>query len=246
MMPAPKKKKNPVSKAFRFTRDKSGNFMKQGRPTWFPKLVKTMKVKRGQHRRHIIPSHLLLDSVCSWVNANASKRGKAINQFMTTHKLKAQGNRLTEKLTVISRYIHNNENNLFPEDGGENSAIGFLPREISQVLVAKNKTAHVKAELENLKTTGFGFTHAARKAALDPVIEVIDEMERNKNTFKAVKDFLDTIVLNLELDLNKTDGMVNQTPEAIRIFQELDEIRRDGTQGDFFQVIEDFLALPQT
>lgn len=244
-MPPVKKTKNPVSKAFAIIKDKKGKFQRQGRPSWYPQTVKNMKVKRGDHRRHIIPSHLLLDSICSWVNANSSTRQKEINQFIKGNKLKVNGRTLSEKLTIISRYIHNNEKNLFPEDGGENSAIGFLPKEIRVVLDTQKTIKNVKLELEKLKTTGFSFTHPARKASLDPVIEMIEEMEKNKARFNDVKDFLETIILNLELDLNKSGGMVNQNPEAIKIFQKLDAIRNNGTSDDFFAVIKDFLKLPQ-
>ncbi|NEQ39396.1 MAG: hypothetical protein F6K40_25330 [Okeania sp. SIO3I5] len=280
------KGKNPhvTSSTFSYIQE-NGKWVYKGRPQWYVKTVEDIKLQRGEHRRHIIPSHLLLSSFLNYVNDNSATIESKVNAFITKrqkvdsktspiHKVSISSS-LDKKLEAVSTYIHNNQKNLFPERGDENTAIGFLPKEIGNLLknaeallkveydnaakahpkkdlsnaqikkITQKVVDYIENELQGLKKKGFGFVLPVKADILDKAIAYIQAM-LDKNYARVTAFLADEIVPSLEIDLSKTPELANQNQKVIEIFQKLDKLRNgEGGDIDFFQVIDEFLSLPQ-
>ncbi|NEO96114.1 MAG: hypothetical protein F6K56_40595 [Moorea sp. SIO3G5] len=275
---ASKNSQNPryTSRALSFE-EKNGEWVVKGRPGWISKIIQLMKVQKGYHRRHIIPSHLLLESFRQYINANPTTIETEVDNFIQNNPLSQKVKKLTqipgklaEKLKAVATFNHNNIKNLFPERGDENTAIGFLPKGIVNVL--KNADAYfqtqsnqkgltkaqkqqinqktvslVDQELNKLKKTGFQFIRPVQTEIIDIALEYIKYITQTTNNYyDRVKSFLrDEIIPSLELDLDKTPGLVNKNKKAIEIYKKLDKLRF-GEIGNinFFDVMDEFHNLP--
>ncbi|NEQ77697.1 MAG: hypothetical protein F6K23_34590 [Okeania sp. SIO2C9] len=270
------KGKNPhvISSTFSFAQE-NGKWVYKGRPQWYPKIVEDIKVQKGEHRRHIIPSHLLLSSFSNYINAHSATIESKADAFIAKYKVPIKGSGLDNKLKAVATYIHNNKNNLFPERGDENTAIGFLPKEIGNLLknadallkveydnatkanssqnvsnakiqqISKEVVSYIENELQGLKKKGFGFVLPVKADILEKAIKSIQAMP-DKNYARVTAFLTDEILPSLELDLSKTPGLAAQNQKAIEIYQQLDKLSNgEGGDIDFFAVIDEFLSLPQ-
>jgi len=249
----------------------NGEWVIKGRPTWNSNIIEHMNVKPGQHRRHIIPSHLLLESFRQYINANPKTIETQVDAFITKYKITTRGTQLADKFQAVAKFNHNNSNNLFPERGDENTAIGFLPTEITKILkesgayfktqsnqkgltkaqkqqIAQDTVSWVEQELNKLKTKGFQFILGVKTEILDIALAHIKYITQTTNNYyDRVKSFLrDEIIPSLELDLNKMEELKNQNYKAIEIYKKLDKLRF-GEIGkiNFFDVMDEFHNLPQ-
>ncbi len=250
----------PRNKPFSFQQDKGGRWFFEGRPEFTQKTRTDMPVKPGDHRRHIIPSHLLLDSFTSYINENPKTIESKVDKFIKDRGVKHRGTTLADKLKAVSKYLQNNEKNLFPESGGENIAIGFLTKDLETTLKhcdsyfesGKKRTkiddetiSELKNKLKILKQKSYPSADATKvkNNLIDLLLESLDNMQGDD--YEDVKLFVkESIIPSLELDLNKSPGMKNQNSKVLEIFENLYQIKNRGGL-DFFDVMDEFLDLPQ-
>ncbi|NEP05750.1 MAG: hypothetical protein F6K25_18980 [Okeania sp. SIO2G4] len=237
----------PRQKQFAFKKDSRGIWYYEGRAAFTQKTRTDIPVKIGDHRRHIIPSHLLLDAFTAYINDNLDDIDSEVTTFINNKGIIYRGKTLADKLRAVSTYLQNNQKNLFPESGGENVAIGFLPKDLRKILdnTSINTISKMRTQVENLKTQNYPGTGStqAKNEIVNVLLELIDEM--STDDYEDVKLlFEESIIPSLELDLNKSQGMINQNQKVIEIMGDLYQIKEKGGL-DFFQIMEEFLNLPQ-
>ncbi|NES74375.1 MULTISPECIES: hypothetical protein [Okeania] len=250
----------PRQKPFAFLQDSRGIWYYEGRPAFTQRTRDDIPVKVGDHRRHIIPSHLLLDAFTAYINDNPKTIETDVDTFINNKGIKYRGNTLGDKLRAVSTYLQNNQKNLFPESGGQNIAIGFLPKDLRDVLthcdnyfksnkhlatVNDDTISEMKTKVGALKQKRYPTQDAndAKKEIIDVLLPLINDM--SGDDYEDIKSlFKDSIIPSMELDLNKSEDMKNQNEKVIEIMGDLYKVENHGGL-DFFQIMEDFLNLPQ-
>ncbi len=250
----------PRQKPFAFQKDSRGIWYYEGRAAFTQRTRTDIPVKIGDHRRHIIPSHLLLDAFTAYINDNPKTIESEADTFIHQKGIIHRGKTLADKLRAVSTYLQNNKKNLFPESGGENIAIGFLPKDLGNILthcdnyfkankhiatVNDDTISEMKTKVGALKQKRYPTQDAndAKKEIIDVLLPMIDEM--SGDDYEDIKSlFLDSIIPSMELDLNKSEDMKNQNEKVIEIMGDLYKVENHGGL-DFFDIMEEFLDLPQ-
>jgi hypothetical protein len=123
------------------------------------KVTKAIRIKRGQHRRHIISNHLMISAINAWIKAHgASKR--------VITWLQRQADRLNE-----------NPANLHPGAGAANSAIGMFTNAVESKLerasasVSDYTPSELSATLAASLGNYTGFQQMEQKRLIGPALE---------------------------------------------------------------------------
>jgi hypothetical protein len=90
-----------------------------GRATFTTRVQQQLPVQEGEHRRHVIPSHIL-----GQATARSTSPLAEINKF--NERWSGQASESEDARATSYRILHNNLGNLWIGGGGENSAIGFI------------------------------------------------------------------------------------------------------------------------
>ncbi|HEY6352164.1 MAG TPA: hypothetical protein VI636_22435, partial [Candidatus Angelobacter sp.] len=106
------------------------------------RVITGVPVRLGQHRRHIISSHLMLMAIQAWVNAH--------NGDGELEKLKKAGG-----AQALHDRLNNNIKNLIAGPGAENSAIGMFTNYVGRLLSTSERLSarDIRKKLE--RPTGF-------------------------------------------------------------------------------------------
>lgn len=236
-----------------------------GRPAFTTKTIKEVGLKHGEHRRHIIPSHLLLAALAGYANVKIGTIDGELQAFMKQHMNGAVENSTAKRLEKVAQFIHSNPANLFPEHGGENSAIGFLAKDMFNLISKADRSydnmLYTKdldwnlciTVLEQIRAQGpkgFKFAMAHRIETCNAIAKSVEVVitqgfDRYERLWPAVRSIMYDSMSSLELDLNKTEGMAKQNGMAIELFRQLQAIA-SGSGGDFWTTVNGILALPQS
>lgn len=100
-------------------------------------LNKSIEVRRGQHRRHIISNHLMIQAINAWIDTHGT------------------GARSTEEWQEIADSMNENHANLHPGPGPANSAIGMFTN------AAGTKRARASTLSSSMPSPEFASTLAA-------------------------------------------------------------------------------------
>ena len=113
---------------------------KSKRMAFSAKTIEEMPLEKGEHRRHIIPQNLLIAAIDTYfqhggkdLDATALEKGCKMIISASHLDLSVPEGR-TQQIQVIKRAVNDNLKNLFPGHGGENTAIGFLARQMGAIL----------------------------------------------------------------------------------------------------------------
>ncbi len=170
--------------------DEFDEFDYEGRPAFTP-TANGLYPGAGNHRRHILPSHLLLATLCRAANFYAETRqlhilhtrlrGFATRYGVAVANIRDPDNieHMCRLLEVVARLIFSNGVNLWPGPGPENTVIGFLRRDVLNVkrlmLVEQGESPYktIRKAVERLWALRRGMHAEVRTEKLLDIIEMV-------------------------------------------------------------------------
>ncbi len=182
------------------------------RPKFTKQTQKAVPVTAGQHRRHIVMSSRMRAAIWAYHNASLEPSQQEARRTQLQTFIGSTGTLRTEMQTAAN-ITHNYIQNLFPGDGGENSAIGLAVNDLFEIA---NRIE--SGELNDLKKVTdavnkwvqkgiFGFA-AAHKASLGQFIleylQSIPEGTPLETVAKVMSDFAFTC--SFDLPYQRTPG----------------------------------------
>lgn len=118
---------------------------------------KTLVLKYGQHRRHIIPNHLMKNMLQNWWNC---------------HEDDDEGENTTlQNLQILLDQMNNYIPNLIPGEGKANSAIGMLSNNIGRELPGLEEDDATPMEIAATLGTYGGFQQQTQRELMEPVLK---------------------------------------------------------------------------
>jgi len=200
-----------------------------------------MPVDSGEHRRHIIPQNLLVDAIDRFFEHQGKDiSDESMADFMSAFGIN-KGQSRAKMIADLKNTVNNNLNNLFPGDGGENTSIGFLAKQVWNILeemrerqedgeAATAVFAWAKTAALNI-TVHFRFT----KDHTDYVKSIVDPQVNRAMDLGALEENLQSIYHSLQFDPLKTSNPVF-TDEMLGIYNELMRIKATG-QGNLLDTL---------
>lgn len=231
-----------------------------GRPNWTPD-VEDDHPGEGNHRRHVIPSHLLLQALCRQANDAQESIDDELVTFATAHKIvtysrgKSPGNGTCRLLEAVGRFIHSNPRNLWPGEGRENTVIGFLSHDLDRVVRGIDSDVRagrmpvdiLSRVLRDWRDLYPGMYPNRRRKTLNLIRTMVDDAVRRAGSpsraLAAVRTLLQDVAGSLDFDLNQLDGNWRaQNEHAIAIYGRLYKFVKTG-HGSFWDIVSDFMRL---
>lgn len=216
-------------------------------------LISSMRVTRGNHRRHIVAQNVLLTHVEEYFsggNGAAMSFGDiaghmtAINlQIRNTAKNKSQ------LISELVRALNSNRANLFEDNGGENTSIGFLAPQVRSIRQqaeqcgSMNEISDLVLDLVPKLHVGFGFA----REHTEYVVDVLNDIAENISamTKDDVIELLDDVVFSLNTDLPKEEGD-DRSGTALEVMTLLGDknAAADPPYGDkFWKALDTFMHM---
>jgi hypothetical protein len=164
------------------------------RPHWLPEVRATVKLKSGEHRRHVVMSSRMRQAIFAYHKAPAKgselerQRHDALKQFV------GRDGTVRTLMAAATEMVHNSMGNLYAGAGGENTAIGFSVEPLYRIADAvreqktsENAVTRARKDLTEWAQRGiFGFAQQAKEdlakvilqwaAKLDPQTDAPDKI----------------------------------------------------------------------
>ena len=200
------------------------------RPPFSAEVKREVAVASGEHRRHIIPNHLMKHMLQSWWDAHKKdKEGK-----------KTSFKELEEMLKEMNNYIPN----LIPGEGASNSAIGMLATAIGGRLegIRENKLSaeEIAAELSRYR----GFVQWKQKELMKGVLKVFKKDDDIKSSAEDRVELAEDVHFSADFDWpgGKHWDVWFGTYER---FKEIEDDPEDVSYADLMKAVKEFGSLPE-
>lgn len=217
------------------------------RTAFFSETIKEVPVSKGQHRRHIIPSSLMVGMINSWKQYWSGARDEC------KKALTARG---WASLQDLYEEMNNYQNNLIPGDGAVNTAIGMIMHNYKGALKKYRRSLDDYSgsaqdfilDMHKTMTNLTGFQLGVQENLLAPYLEEIYNdatATATKADMSAAIDKLNMLAGNASFDwpyggAQNYDIWRDTHDLFIDIMNDPDEYDVDA----FFAAVDNFLSLP--
>ncbi len=183
---------------------------------------KTVTLSKGQHRRHIIPHHLMKAALQAWGTAHKTTAG----------------------LQALLDRLNNHVPNLIPGEGVQNSAMGMISTWSERKLDAVDVGTSTPSDLSTLFSTPSGFYQDRQKAMLTPVTSVFGSDPTLSSSSESAYAYALNITDSTDFDWPGGTKMELQAwLEAYHGFQSLKNNAADFDPDGLMAVCNYFLSL---
>ena len=220
-----------------------------------PKTIEQMPVLKGQHKRHVIPQNLLFDAIDAFFEHQGKdmddqllEEGCGVIVSLCPHLKLAVPSSRAGRVQTLKKAVNNHLTNLFPEDGGENTTIGFLARQVKVILAGiREQREEGDGELDILEwavksaknvNTYFGFTQRHTAAVREVAIPFVEEATR----LDELEERLTSLYHSFQIDLPKDESSPYFNEEVLEIYNALTQIKVTGG-GSLLEVLARFMSL---
>lgn len=188
-----------------------------------------VEIKKGEHRRHIIPNHLMRHMLLNWWNA---------------HKDDDEGEKTSvAKLEKILKDLNNYIPNLIPGDGASNSAIGMLSTAIGGRLDEIKAGDLSASEVGELLSRYRGFVQWKQKELMKGVLRAFEKDDEIKSSAEERVEVAEDVHFSTDFDWPGGRHFGRWFGSYER-FKEIEAKPGAVSYGDLMKAVDEFQSLP--
>jgi hypothetical protein len=231
------------------------------RPAWSKKVKEMVKVKKGKHRRHIVASSRMRDALIAYHQGSSKEKQKRFErgQKFCDENQKCRPQTVGGVIVSAHAWAHNRIENLFVEDGGVNTAIGFLfkplykiadeLRESAQSSDPKEAIQKAIDEVEAKDGKIFNYAKDHHSSVLEVVLNSLDELTKEDEprpevAAELLEDFAFSCSFDIPYGADRLGCSESVVQGLLSIAMELEGIIRGG-EGDVYAIFERISKVPQ-
>jgi hypothetical protein len=210
----------------------------------------------GNHRRHVIPSHLILRALCRQANDHPDAiRGQLLvyaAAYMPDSPTFSLQNTCT-LLAAVARHIHSNPRNLWPGWGPENSVIGFVGHDLEVLLRGIDRSVQLREApvtiinrvLNDLLALMPGMYADVRRQTLTTIRAMVlgaIAAEPPSRALPIMRSLLQDIRDSLDFDTSQLGSWKTQNEQAIALYWRFARFAK-SSDGSFWDIVHCFMML---
>jgi hypothetical protein len=189
-----------------------------------------LQVQSGEHRRHIIPNHLMKNMLQAWWSA---------------HQHDAEGKKTSfQKLDTLYDQMNNFQHNLWVGEGAANTAIGMFTTQATKQATKFESTGATPMEMETSLGHFSGFQQAAQKDLVGPVLPALTQDPMISQGTASALPFVQDLQFSTDFDWPENGQYFAQWLEAYQRFLSVKNNAADWPYDGLMNVINGFLSLP--
>ncbi len=192
--------------------------------------IRLLRLKRGEHRRHIIPNHLMKHMLQRWWDAHKGDDEGVKTSF--------------RKLAALLDDMNNYLPNLVPGEGRANTAIGMLATSIGGALVdireSKLSAEEIAAKLKRYR----GFAQDKQEELMKGVLRVFDKDKEVKASVDERVELTEDIHGSVDFDWPGGDHW-DSWVETYNRFKDIEESPEDFDYEELMSAVRKFESLPE-
>ena len=194
------------------------------------KVRKALKLSYGEHRRHIIPNHLMKNMLQSWWDCHEDDEG--IEVYTSVPELQVQ-------LDAMNNYIPN----LVPGPGKANSAIGMIAHNIEKQLPWLEEDDATPMEISDSLSQYSGFQQATQRELMTPVLKAFKKDPEISVSNEEGLGLAQDIHLSTNFDWPGGDHF-NAWYDTYELFTAIEANPREYSYSKLQKAIRRFMSLP--
>ncbi|MCP2168719.1 hypothetical protein [Goodfellowiella coeruleoviolacea] len=187
-------------------------------------------INPGQHRRHVIPNHHIVDAFNSWYRSQAES------------STPAQQRDLARWLQESERQMNNHTANLWAGDGRDNSAAGSLSGNLDDAATQIERGGLTGGLAYVTAVPRGGFELQRQQELAEPGLDAMRNNPDPVDAAATTRDMADSA------DIDWPGGTTQQFQQYMDVYHRLSSIRNTPDQysrAEVQQLINDFMNLPR-